>query len=413
MITNNYNIPGVNSDFFEFIRRYKKDSADKLRLKFAGKDASFDLNLAITQIEIRKKHNRKLSIIFSNNEYSKNVIVPTMLAAEQATDSHVAFYNAECIPQGATVIDMTAGLGIDDIAIAGRANHITAIERNQLTSASLKHNCKELKIENIYTVNSDSIEYIKNSNQNFDIIYIDPARRGNNNRRTYAFTDCEPDIISLKNELLDRCNTMVIKASPMLDINETIKQIPETFCIHIVSLNGECKEILIEVSKRNNTPRTIKTVNIHTSGSNQIFTLHESDIAIPTPPSIEMGELAVGQFIYEPNASVMKTGAWGYISASFEGIKQLSVNTHLFVSDKLFKNFPGRITQIKSIINSLSKDGARLKGEKLNICTRNYPLTPEQLKKKLHTIDGGDDFLYGVKITNKQIPILLLTTKII
>jgi hypothetical protein len=126
-----------------------------------------------------------------------------------------------------------------------------------------------------------------------------------------------------------------------------------------------------------------------------------------------MGELAVGQFIYEPNASVMKTGAWGYISASFEGIKQLSVNTHLFVSDKLFKNFPGRITQIKSIINSLSKDGARLKGEKLNICTRNYPLTPEQLKKKLHTIDGGDDFLYGVKITNKQIPILLLTTKII
>lgn len=406
------NISSLSDDFYQFIKDNANEDPLKLKLKFSGKNFDFSLDFALLQIMLRSKNRNKLKSLLTYDHF----LFPTSLSSEQSSDELVAFYNASLAGTMNNIVDMTAGLGIDSLALALNNNNVTSIELDKLKCDVLKHNAKMIvKTRDIKVICADSLEYLSNKAKYspisylFDVIYIDPARRDAYNKRTYSFSDCEPDII--KNfDLLQRIAPRVlVKASPLLDIDLILSQLIDIKCIHIVSARGECKEILIEIEK-NSCFMGVKVVEIKNDKNVSSIFFTPDELMDTHAPIIEENELLLSTFLYEPNPGLMKITAFGALCNKFPGLKRISPNTSLYTSSILFKDFPGRILEIERIINR--RDLTSLKGEKINITTRNYPLSSKDLIKKIKTKDGNDRFLYAFRAFKSASPRMLLAKKI-
>ncbi|MDE6769972.1 MAG: RsmD family RNA methyltransferase, partial [Muribaculaceae bacterium] len=235
-------LSSISDELLMFIKRNIKENPASLRLKYHGKINNFDLDFALTQIESRQKTKKKLPHFINNSCF----IFPTTLSAEQASHEAVAAYHASLIEKNSDLLDMTAGLGIDVMTMAQKCSHATACELDETKAQTLRHNCKVLGLDNITVVAADSIEWISETDKHFDVIFIDPARRGEDNARTYNFHDCQPDIMNLQAMLSSKTSCLLIKASPLLDVAQTLKDISHVRAIRAICVNGECKEILVE-----------------------------------------------------------------------------------------------------------------------------------------------------------------------
>lgn len=408
-------IPG--NDFFKFIEDNKNEDVSKLRLKFHNKLTDFNLPLAIIQIECRKKCIHKLPSFLSN----RLAIFPDVVASEQASHEAVANFHSILAKGYERILDMTAGLGIDSLAFAKNGCNVISCELNDNKAACLDYNRKILNLNSLKVENTDSLVYLKETDEFFDMIFIDPARRGECNSRVYNFKDCQPDIISNMDLLLSRAHSVMIKASPLLDITQTLKDIPHVKTIRAISVNGECKEILIEASdlKRPDCNNRILAEAIDLANDSSInckFSYYIDSLKGSNKKHINnMMELyankdniVTGYYLYEPNATMMKLAPWEDLSLKFPSLKKFSDSTHLFVSDTLLPDFPGRKLIIKGIPDK--KMLKNLKGSHLNVVSRNYPMSADELRKKLNLKEGSDDFLYAGKI--KSIPMLILATRI-
>ena len=411
MLLNN-NLTCINDNFFTFIEEHEDDDVEKLRLKrFSNHD--FDTSFAITQIECRKKIRKKLPEIYGK----KRFLFPSVLSTEQCTSEVVAKYHATIIGEVDSFLDMTGGLCIDDYYIADNVKELLSIEKNEHTADISRYNMSEMR-KNISVISGDSAEYLRGDVRRYDAIYIDPARRGVNQSRMFGLSDCEPNIIPLLSLIKSHTDVLYVKASPMLDITQMLREVSDVTDIWVISLRNECKELFFKLDFALNKRFTIEESadNIYESpkvhcinfvDENTMQELNYSYLRDKTTSDIIISD-CVKQYIYEPNASIMKANAFGEVCSRYK-VDKVAVNSHLFTSGELVHDFPGRIFQVEDVIpfkdNLLKK---ALKGiKRINVSVRNFKLTAEQLKKRLKVCDGGSKYLFGTTDAGGEMKVLL------
>ena len=418
MVSDNYkvllnnNLTCINDNFFTFIEEHEDDDVEKLRLKrFSNHD--FDTSFAITQIECRKKIRKKLPEIYGK----KRFLFPSVLSTEQCTSEVVAKYHATIIGEVDSFLDMTGGLCIDDYYIADNVKELLSIEKNEHTADISRYNMSEMR-KNISVISGDSAEYLRGDVRRYDAIYIDPARRGVNQSRMFGLSDCEPNIIPLLSLIKSHTDVLYVKASPMLDITQMLREVSDVTDIWVISLRNECKELFFKLDFALNKRFTIeesadniyKSPKVHCINfvdENTMQELNYSYLRDKTTSDIIISD-CVKHYIYEPNASIMKANAFGEVCSRYK-VDKVAVNSHLFTSGELVHDFPGRIFQVEDVIpfkdNLLKK---ALKGiKRINVSVRNFKLTAEQLKKRLKVCDGGSKYLFGTTDAGGEMKVLL------
>ena len=353
-----------------------------------------DLNFAVTQIDAKRRAKTKLPTLCANDLF----VFPSKLSVEQCSSELTAKYKSHFV-SGKNVADITGGLGVDAIFMSEKAAGITYIEQNPELVETAGYNFSLLKRQNIAIVCDDGIRYLTDySGPRFDCVYADPSRRNDAAGKTVFFTDCIPDVVKYKELILSKAEMLLIKASPMLDISEAIKELGNRVSeIHIVSVKNECKELLFLCRQEHSSPR-FYCVNIRDEENSEIFDF--------TPNEESACELlaanAPGAYLYEPNTSVMKSGAFKLLCRRF-GVSKLHQNSHLYTSDDLCFDFPGRIFEITDVFRAEKKEfHRRLPAMQANITVRNYPLSVEQLKKKYNLKEGGDIYLFATTLRNNR-----------
>lgn len=386
----------ISQKLIDFVVRHASDDVNTLRLKYSGKmmDKSDDISLefALTQIEARKKTRKKIPGFLENQAF----MFPSIIAAEQASNEAVARFHASLVAADSHLLDMTAGLGIDDLTFAKSGINVTACEIDEDKCRVLRHNSDILGLSGNLNVNCmDSIEYLNNSDERYDVIYVDPARRDCSGSRVHALSDCLPDILGSMSLIMSHTCRLLVKSSPLLDLSLIINTISDLNHVYVVCFRGECKEVLIEI-RRNGNFTGITAIDLDWNRTISEFNCYMQTMAVsmainyaeyPSPTDYE--------YLYEPNAAVMKTGDWVTLQKEFPDLRKADVNTHLFLSDTSYEDFPGRILKIGCITDK--KTLKRLKGARYNIVSRNHPLTAPLLANKYGIIPGGSDYLYAFR----------------
>lgn len=389
----------INEATWNYIRTHVNDNVRTLALR-GCKDTSVDFKFALQQIEGRQKSKDKLPDFYQN----ENILYPPTVSMEQCSSTPTAQYKASLV-EGETFADLTGGFGIDTFALSRRFKHGYHIEPNNALSELVQHNASVLNISNLEFI-QDTMEESLSQIPNVDCLYIDPSRRDSHGNRVVCLEDCTPNIIEWKSTLLGKCKKLMIKLSPMIDIKRSLLQLPETSDIYTIAVNGECKEVLLILEAgKDPTDRCIHTINILKDGY-QIFetTASEEVDAMPTLTN------TLGRYLYEPNAAVLKAGTFKSIATRF-GLEKLHPHTHLYTSDILAKDFPGRIFNVDDSYSFNKKEIKKALGDikKANVAVRNFPLTAEELKALLKIKDGGEVFLFGATLTDGKLTVIQAT----
>lgn len=394
----------LNDNIIKWIEEHRNDDTTKLRLSCRKKDDALLYEFAIMQIECRRKATKKLSHTLQSAQF----IFPTSLSAEQCTSDDLAEFHSTLITNGETILDMTAGLGIDAFHLAKKAKYITAIDLNEDVAQALSINAKVLNIDNFIGINDDSVEYLKNTTDHFDTIFIDPARRGDGGKRLFALSDCQPNVVELLNLIKQHCNKLIVKASPMLDATQVLRELPNTTDLYAIGTRQECKEIVAVVDFKTPKPSpTLHCITINDEISDFSFTLNDETSAINS-----YDEISEGMYLFEPYPAVMKMQPSKTLSQQYNAIK-LHQHTHLYASSEMIADFPGDCYKIERIypfssriMKEVVKDYPRA-----NVAVRNFILSADELRKRLKIKDDNKYRLYGVTIANGD-RLLIISTPI-
>lgn len=388
-----------NPLFWNFLKTNAFVDPGSLRLKMHGSNPGFDIDLAIDNIEARRRSARKLSSFVA-----AGCVFPDTLASEQASDEMIARWHASIIPSGLRVADMTAGLGIDSFALAGKASAMTCFEIDGRKAAALRHNALLMGLDGIRVVEGDSSSLLFNDFC-YDVIFVDPARRGADNRRLHAFADTVPDIVPLASGILERGARLFVKGSPMMDLKMACGSLYSVRRIYAVALRGECKEVFIECGT-NDSPTVFSAVDIDSSGDVQTFdSIYPGAETAFRYVDFPCDNIS-GWWLYEPSAAMMKLMPWKSLQEKYPSLMKISRSTHLFLSPLRILGFQGRERMVVGILDK--KERHALKGKSLNIVVRNYPDTPQSLRTRLSVRDGGDDFLYACRYGARETPVMIL-----
>lgn len=408
------------AEFFNFIAEHKHDDPQKLRLKYAGKNAPFNLPLAITQIECRRKYAAKLSDTLTRA--GSAFIFPDTLSAEQCTSDALAEWHARLVEPGVSVTDMTAGLGIDCLHIAAIASSVTAIERKEALAATLEHNAAALGIRNMSVICGDSVTLLEQGPIASHTVFIDPARRAADGSRLFSIADCQPDITALLPPLRANFRRLIAKLSPMLDMTQTARLLPGITALYAVGTPRECKELVAVVSldsRKKQTEADLATLPLHAvtisaDGSVQdlAFTATEEaeatvSTAVPEP----------GDFLYEPYPAVLKSGAFSIFAARFD-LSVISDNTHVYLSKGTpSAPVPADVHRIAAVIPWQSKHLKRLSRTwpAADVAVRNFGMSADALRAKLGVRPAAANAPYrilGVTTAQGNRLLLILTPNV-
>lgn len=342
--------------------------ADTLKLMLKSEpDLPFDKRFAVMQIECRKKAKNKIPELLANERF----LFPKAISAEQCTHQQVAQFHASLFQPTDSVLDMTMGLGVDSYYISQRVASLKAIELDEEIAAAGAHNYA------FTVVNSDSVAWLTQTDERFDAVFIDPARRGDGGARLYGLADCAPDVLGILPTIKAHTKRLYIKASPMIDVTQSMRDLaPHLTDMWAVSVKNECKELFFEVD----------------------FGVECADVQLHAL-NFEAG--GAQEFAVDSAA----------LTRQFP-ILQIAKNSHLYYSDDFVEDFPGRKFVIDSIIPFSGKEAKTVgkQHKQLNIATRNFRLSPDELKKRLKVRDGGDCYLFATTLANGE-QVLLLTRK--
>ena len=369
----------INEQTWDFIRQHAADDVRKLALQ-GTKDAAVDLSMALQQIAGRQTALKKLPSWAA----VERVLYPPHLNMEQCSSEQTARYKARLAGSGDTYVDLTGGLGVDFYWMSQGFKQRYYVERNAELCELVEHNFRTLG-HSCSVCCCDTATYLPTV-PHADVVFLDPARRNEHGGRTYDIKDCTPNILELLPLLMEKADKVILKLSPMLDWRKAVDDLQYVREVHIVSVDNECKELLL-VLEQAERPLRLVCVN-----NNQIFEVSSH----PSPLTSHPSPLTSEQFLYEPNASIMKAGCFAALMQQYP-IRQVSANSHLFLSSVEIEGFPGRSFQICAI-SSTNKQSLKtsLAGiDRANISVRNFPLSVEQLRKKLRLKDGGDTYIFA------------------
>ena len=394
----------------EFIREHRHDDVRQLALQ-AARYPDIDMQQALQQIAGWQTARTKLPEWAATD----GIVYPPRLSMEQCSSEATAKYKAKVLdPSTSTVIDLTGGFGVDFSYMARGFQKAVYVERQPHLCEAARHNFQLLGLENAEVVCGDGVEYLKNLPSPFHppsplTIYLDPARRDENGKKTYAISDCTPDVVALKDLLLENAGRVMIKLSPMLDWHKAVDDLGEVVEVHIVSVDNECKELLLVLAKNPAAPLRVVCANIRHDTETELFEFFPSNdsLSIPLFPTLRERD-----FLYEPNASIMKAGCFAEVAQRF-GVQPTGSNSHLFLSPQFIPDFPGRKFQIEQVTSMNKKELKHVIGglTKANITVRNFPLSVAELRKRLKLADGGDTYIFATTLGEKD-HVLLITKQI-
>jgi hypothetical protein len=362
-----------------FIEKHRNQSLAELALVLSKKP-HLPKEFILNQINGLQKAKQKLAFLVEFERF----IYPSARAFSQASSEKTGTYKAGIL-NAKKVLDLSGGMGMDSYFFAQLAKEVTYVDWNEELVKTARANFETLKTTNITCVHSKAEDFIEQDNNHYDLVYLDPDRRAAK-EKAFKIDDCEPNVAELLPDIRKKSKQCLIKLSPMLDIQQALTQLP--FCkeVHVVSVDNECKELLFLLEFGYKESPTIHCINL-LKDSKQGF---EFNFEQERSTGNSLGE--VQNYLYEPNASILKAGAFKTVGQQF-GLIKLATNTHLYTSTELQPNFPGRIIKVLEV--SKPKKGLT---KQANVVCRNFNLKPEQLKKKYNIKDGGTQFLYAFSL---------------
>lgn len=378
----------MNDKTRDFIEQNLNADIRQLALK-GCREKDVDLDAAIRQIAGRQTARRKLPSWAALD----GILYPPHLNMEQCSSEQTARYKAGVctrLSSPTSLVDLTGGFGVDFAFMSEAFDEATYVERNRelfaISSANMKILAPKAKC-----LNEDGLEVLHRLDH-VSMIFMDPARRDHHGARTYGISDCTPNVLEIKDELLQKADVVMLKLSPMLDWHKAISDLGEQYIkeVHIVSVQNECKELLIVMQQQPAEPPTVYCVN-----DDSVFSYHPSSIS-----SNHISHHSSLIYLYEPNASIMKAGCFAEVEQAF-GVSQLAPNSHLFASDQAIADFPGRKFRVTAV-TSMNKQELKqaLKDiRQANIAVRNFPMSVADLRKRLKLSEGGNDYIFATTLT--------------
>ena len=416
----------MNQATQDFIRQHQDE--DVRQLAFLGsKNPEVDMPFALDQIRGRKMARAKLPL-WANID---GIIYPPHISMEQCSSESTALYKAELaarlfglmassFSEEIGFVDLTGGFGVDFSYIAARLGMSSMyVERQAHLCEAAKENFGRLGLKNAIVKNGDGIEVL-HSLKELKIIFIDPARRDDAGNKVVSLKDCTPDVTVLQEEMLSKADYVIIKLSPMLDWHRAISELSYVREVHIISVNNECKELLLVLSARNMGGMEASSADgeVKHAGNLRIYCINDVQSFVCEDLDMESSSVKIApstleemQYLYEPNASLMKAGCFGVLSERYDA-RMLSKNSHLFVSREPIAAFPGRSFRIIAVSSFNKKELKRhLSGiTKANIATRNFPLSVAELRKRLKLKDGGETYIFATTLSDES-HVLVITEK--
>ncbi|MCA4809749.1 RsmD family RNA methyltransferase [Empedobacter stercoris] len=366
----------LTQEFQDYLKIIEQEDFKSIGLKKSLFDgiSSAEIAQQLKGIQVAK---HKFPTLYS----TKNIYFPPSINLEQASSEAAANYKSSLV-KGKTLIDLTAGFGIDTMAFAKNFEKVYHIEQNPELSEIVQHNAQILA-PNLETYTGTFQSFFEtNPESKFDVIYLDPARR-NSSGRKFILEDLEPNILEWMPTFFEKSNKIIIKLSPLLDITSTLQQIDSISEIHIVALKNEVKDFLLIIDKNCSTKNPlIKAINLESNQPEFSFNFEDEYNS-----NANFG--TVQQYIYEPNVAILKTGAFKLLSEKFN-LHKLHQNTHLYTSNELLNEFPGKIYSVEKHINHPKKEIIK---SKANLLVKNYNQAIDVVKKKFKITDGGETTL--------------------
>ncbi|WP_442266475.1 THUMP-like domain-containing protein [Tenacibaculum sp. ZS6-P6] len=387
----------LRTDVQDFINSNLKSDISKLIFKGSPFD-NITIQELVNQIQARQKSEKKLPTWFN----TKNIYYPAKISIEQTSSEITAAYKSKLIT-GKSIADISGGFGVDSYYFSKFFDIVFHCEINSELSNIVQHNFIQLDINNIETINDNGIQFVKNHKEKLDCIYVDPSRRDSQQNKVFFLKDCTPNVPDSLEILFSKSNQIFIKASPLLDLSSAINELRNVKTIHIIAINNEVKELLFLLEKNYNNETIIKTANILKTEI-QKFKFGISEIKQNPEYSLPL------EYLYEPNAAILKSGAFYQIATHFN-IKKLHKHTHLYTSNELI-DFPGRTFKIKKTIPYNKKNIIReVPQKKANITVRNFGKSVDQIRKETKIKSGGDLYLFGTKLLNES-KVFIISSKI-
>ena len=395
----------------EFIREYRERDIRQLALQ-ANRFPDVDMPYALDQIQGWQIARRKLPKWAACD----GVIFPPHLSMEQCSSEPTAQYKlnlamewAERVGHASSMTDLTGGFGVDFSFTSCAFAAATYVERNEQLCHIVEHNLPLLGLNNATVVCADAVEYLSTVEPQ-TMLFLDPARRDEHGAKTVMLADCTPDVVQLLPQLLEKSRFTMLKLSPMLDWHKAVDDLQGTVReVHIVSVGGECKELLLVLSTVVESELKVYCADLSiASDTSSLFGYTPGSSA---PVANSTFNIQHSTFLHEPNASIMKAGCFDELAAAY-GVSPVSRNSHLFLSDEPVEDFPGRSFVVERV-TTMNKGELRkaLAGiEKANIATRNFPLTVAELRKRLKIKDGGDVYIFATTTAEGE-HLLLISRK--
>ena len=409
----------------DFIKKHLKDDVNKLALSKFPED--IDKQFVIRQIQARQVLSKKLPSWAESDE----LVFPKKLSLEQCSSELTAKYKSSLV-KGKTLIDLTGGMGVDTSFLSDNFEKTFYVEMQEELCEIAKHNFKILN-KNIEVVN-DNAEHFLTICDEVDCIYLDPARRDEYGRKMVSLHDCSPDVVELHDLLLKKAKSVLIKVSPMLDIEMVKKELKDIAEIHVVAVRNECKEIVLVLGQQTTDNRQQSLLMARSSRLTAIdlrenwnFSFHEDEEQSAQWTLAD----AVGKYLYEPGVACMKAGCFKLLSQRY-GLDKLHRNSHLYTSDELVSDFPGRIFEVVNVVpfdkktkkeissrcqqstdngQQTLEESSKLKAQssrlKASVATRNFPLSADELRKNLGLQDGSDFYLFGTTMKGEKKVVVL------
>ena len=425
----------------EFIQEYREKDTRQLALQSA-RFPDVDMPYALDQIKGWQTARRKLPTWAACD----GIVYPPHLSMEQCSSEPTAQYKlnlamewARRVDHASSMTDLTGGFGVDFSFTSCAFASATYVERNAQLCSMVEHNLPLLGIDNAKVVCADAVDYLSTLDMQ-TMIFLDPARRDQHGAKTVMLADCTPDVVQLLPQLLKKSRFTMLKLSPMLDWHKAVEDLQGTVReVHIVSVGGECKELLLVLSEEIESELKVFCADLEAGGgsgeaglssgsSSSSCSSLSSEPSSPRTPSLSASlfvytpgssrpapnskfKTQSSKFLHEPNASIMKAGCFDELAAAY-GVSPVSRNSHLFLSAEPVDGFPGRSFSIERV-TTLNKRELRqaLAGiEKANIATRNFPLSVAELRKRLKLKDGGDVYIFATTTAEDE-HLLLISHK--
>jgi len=386
-----------------FMQEHQRHDAAQLMLK-AHRYPHLPMLELVQQLQARQKAAAKLPTWAAHAD----VVFPVALSVEQSSSEATAAFKASLV-QGELLIDLTGGFGVDSLYFAKRFTQVVHVEQNSVLQEVARYNFNLLQARNIQSINTTAETFLQDFEGKANVLYLDPARRSGGNEKLHLLQDCEPDVLRLLPLLFSKANTVLLKASPMLDIDLALEQLLHVVKLWVVAVQNEVKEVLYLLQPEAPQPAQAEriAINLLPNASPQQLTFTKA-----VEEAAEVNYTDPQEFIYEPNAAILKAGAYRYLGQHLH-LDKLHPNSHLYTSAILLTNFPGRTFRCTGVSRYSKKELLRqLPDRQANITVRNFPESVAEIRRKTGIKEGGDTYLFFTTDRHQK-PVVLFCRKIV